>query len=119
MTSGEITLTREQLYDFVWKEPVRAVAARYGLSDRGLAKICVRLHVPLPGRGYWAQKAVGREPPRPRLSTLPPTAPPQESQINLELDPSRVALCATDSPAARQRVLEAAPENVIQVPPEL
>ena len=62
MTSSDVTLTREQLYDFVWNEPVRTVAARYGLSDRGLAKICVRLHVPLPGRGYWAQKAVGHTP---------------------------------------------------------
>lgn len=32
------------------------LAAEYGLSDRGLAKICNRLNIPCPPRGYWAMK---------------------------------------------------------------
>src|SRR5262249_19558290 len=50
---------REKLYQEVWTEPVRDVARRYGLSDVGLAKICQKLGVPVPGRGFWARKAAG------------------------------------------------------------
>jgi hypothetical protein len=50
-----------------------AVAKRYNLSDVGLAKVCRKLNIPRPGRGYWAMKAAGkttpRRPPLPELST--------------------------------------------------
>ncbi|MFO1207422.1 MAG: hypothetical protein U1E63_17140 [Burkholderiales bacterium] len=36
------------------------VARRYGLSDVGLVKICKKLRVPVPGRGYWAKVKAGR-----------------------------------------------------------
>jgi len=51
---------RETLYAEVWAEPVKVVAQRYGLSDVGLAKICKKLHIPIPSRGYWAKVKVGR-----------------------------------------------------------
>ena len=47
----ETRLTREELYDKVWTEPVRTVARQFGISDVGLAKDCKRLKIPLPGRG--------------------------------------------------------------------
>ena len=61
MTQEPVTLTREQLYELVWNEPTRTIAVRCGLSDRGLAKICIRLHLPLPGRGYRQKKAAGKD----------------------------------------------------------
>ena len=45
---------RERLYEQVWARPVRTVAKDYGVSGVALAKVCKRLRVPLPGRGYWA-----------------------------------------------------------------
>lgn len=59
------------LYEEVWTEPVKVVAARYGVSDVALAKNCRRLGVPLPGRGYWAKKKAGTAPSRPPLPGLP------------------------------------------------
>jgi hypothetical protein len=47
-----VVLTREQLYDEVWSEPMATLAQKYGLSDVGLAKICRKLDVPVPWRGY-------------------------------------------------------------------
>lgn len=35
------------------------LAKRYGLSDRGLAKICGKNDIPCPPRGYWAKKQSG------------------------------------------------------------
>lgn len=52
-------ITRQQLYDMVWEEPASALSPRLGLSDRGLAKVCERLGVPRPSRGYWAKKRAG------------------------------------------------------------
>ena len=53
-------ISREQLYEEVWAEPVIKVAERYGVSGVAVAKWCRKLNVPRPGRGYWARKAAGR-----------------------------------------------------------
>lgn len=53
-------VTREALYEEVWADPVTTVASRYGLSDVGLAKVCRKLLIPLPSRGYWAMVKAGR-----------------------------------------------------------
>jgi hypothetical protein len=36
------------------------LAKEFGLSDRGLAKVCARHEIPVPGRGYWARVASGQ-----------------------------------------------------------
>ena len=61
-------------------------ARTYGISGNGLSKICDRLKVPYPPRGYWARKAAGRKviqyrlPEReegtPDSATITPTPPP-------------------------------------------
>src|ERR1039458_1525227 len=50
---------REELYERVWSRPVTHVAKDYGVSDVAIAKVCRKLNVPLPGRGYWAKKQYG------------------------------------------------------------
>lgn len=52
-------VAREQLYKEVWAEPMTTVARRYEVSSNYLARICERLNIPRPGRGYWQQRAVG------------------------------------------------------------
>jgi hypothetical protein len=46
-----IRLDRASLFEKVWTEPVWKLARGWGLSDRGLAKACGRLLIPLPPRG--------------------------------------------------------------------
>lgn len=48
-----------------------AVAGELSLSSNGLSKICDRLLIPYPGRGYWAKAAAGRAPERPTLPAPP------------------------------------------------
>lgn len=55
------TLTRRELYDLAWSKPMQKLAEEFGLSDRGLAKICQRHRVPVPSRGYWAKLAAGQK----------------------------------------------------------
>lgn len=57
-------MTREELYSLVWSEPMVHVAKRLGLSDRGLAKRCKSMDVPVPPRGYWARLQAGYNSPR-------------------------------------------------------
>lgn len=62
---------REELYKLVWTAPVSEVARKLGVSDVGLAKLCRRATIPLPGRGYWARVESGQQ-----ISTEPlPPAP--------------------------------------------
>src|SRR5215831_12145342 len=58
--STENVLTRRELYDLVWAKPTSKVASEFGISDRGLAKLCARHKVPVPPRGYWARLAAGK-----------------------------------------------------------
>jgi hypothetical protein len=70
MTTTKVT--RAELYELVWRTPMSRLAAEFGVSDVALAKTCRRLSVPRPGRGYWAQIAVGRKVKRPGLGKPPP-----------------------------------------------
>lgn len=57
--AASILFERQKLYDEVWSEPMRQIAKRYGVSDVGLAKICKKMKIPKPGRGYWAKQSYG------------------------------------------------------------
>jgi len=53
-------LNRAELYKMVWQKPMIHLAEEFGISGNGLAKICDRLDVPYPPRGYWAKKEAGK-----------------------------------------------------------
>lgn len=55
-------MTRQELYDLIWAEPMRTAARRFGKSDVALAKACRRANIPVPERGYWARLRAGKEP---------------------------------------------------------
>ena len=55
------TIKREELYEEVWSVPIVQLAEKYGLSDNGLRKVCKRLNVPIPWRGYWAKVEAGHK----------------------------------------------------------
>ena len=116
MDNETIFLKREELYKLVWSEPVSKLAQGYGLSDRGLGKICKRLEIPVPGRGYWQMKKKGLKMP------VPPLRPAKKlnatgayinrtskSRIDDEQDPE-----TCDSITAEKLT-----ENKIMVPPSL
>src|SRR5258708_18900035 len=47
-------ISRKELYNLIWSTPITALAERFGISDRGLAKVCRRSGIPAPLRGYCA-----------------------------------------------------------------
>jgi hypothetical protein len=89
-------VTREELYEQVWETPMQHLASRYGLTGNGLAKICDRLSVPYPYRGYWAKKAANKPVKRLALPALKegiPTeiiiapSPPRQTQSSPSVPP--------------------------------
>lgn len=75
-----VTVSREELYRRVWDTPMSRLAKEFGVSGNGLAKICDRLAVPKPPRGYWARKEAGQNVARYRLPP-PKKETPQEVTI--------------------------------------
>jgi hypothetical protein len=65
-------LSRQELYDLVWSEPVMNLAIRFGISDVALKKTCARASIPTPDRGYWAKKQAGK----PTIQVSIPRRPP-------------------------------------------
>jgi hypothetical protein len=51
---------RVELYNQVWNQPLVKLARKYGISDVRIGKVCRKLKVPHPGRGYWAKRTVGQ-----------------------------------------------------------
>ena len=47
------------------------LAQEFGISDVGLAKLCRRHNIPLPGLGYWRKRETGHDPGR---VPLPPAS---------------------------------------------
>ena len=78
-----IRLTRQELYNLVWSEPVWTLAKRYGFSDVWLAKICRKHNIPRPPRGYWARKHAGF-----RVTQTPLPKKGTESTIEIHTNPS-------------------------------
>ncbi len=54
--------SREELFALVWERPATEVARELGISDVALGKLCRRLQVLKPPRGYWARVASGKAP---------------------------------------------------------
>jgi len=65
-------MTRDELYELVWSQPMTEVAKRFGVSGSYMARVCAQLSVPRPPMGYWAKHAVGKAPPKPDLPLARP-----------------------------------------------
>jgi hypothetical protein len=52
---------RNTLYAEVWADTVAVVSGRYGLSVARLRTVCKKLAVPLPPKGYWANRRAGKK----------------------------------------------------------
>jgi hypothetical protein len=117
------SLTREQLYHMVWEEPTRVIAPRLGLSDVGLAKVCRKLHIPRPWRGYWRERETGYRPRQPKLPLWPAHLGKEPSAITFQ---PRTRTGATPEPhpaepdtVQQQRVYESLPQHRLDVAAQL
>lgn len=115
------TIDRQALYEQVWAEPMTKVAARLGISSVGLAKICRKLQVPVPTRGYWARRTAGNAPQRPPLRPAAEGAPLSHSIVTRPVTPAPKRAPSIEAALKREREGEniTVPETVSQFHPQL
>ena len=110
------TVQRQALYEQVWAQPMTQVAKEYGISSVALAKICKKLNVPCPWRGYWRRKETGKSV---KPLPLPPNSDPtkQVATIHRTIRPDALIQMSED---ALQRIsIEQNAEQHIEVPDRL
>lgn len=71
MSEHSKTITREELYEEVWRMPVSALASVWMVSASSITKACGEMNVPLPASNYW--QLVGGQPKIER-QPLPPAS---------------------------------------------
>ena len=54
-----ISIHPDVLRELVWKMPTTQLAQRLGVSDSAVGKLCKKLGIPKPPRGYWQKKVGG------------------------------------------------------------
>jgi hypothetical protein len=107
----ELTIvTREELFELLWKSLLLDVARQIHLAPASLRRACRQLRVPVPGITHWRKKWEGREGERPALTPVP-DGEPTELLLRRRgaADPSRatsrtVSQAATASPRPRVHV---------------
>ena len=92
-------LTRKELYDLVWSEPMTTLCKRFGLSDNGLRKHCKAMNIPMPQIGYWSKINTGQKPAKQALpaedkntrksTNLNEVDSNEEEKVNLAPPPNR------------------------------
>jgi hypothetical protein len=102
-------IDRQKLYEEAWATPMLQLAKSYGISDRGLAKICERLNVPVPSRGYWRRKETGQE------VSQDPLPPLKEGQRDYVVYRRTIRETPDDPEAHELQEFEKRPENRIGV----
>lgn len=105
-------VTRHELYELAWSRPLSSLAAELGISGNALARICDRLLVPHPKRGYWSTGGEARHGDRP---PLPPPPPDCEDVIEISSRPARSRRGRTrlSLEARRLQIADAAVELVL------
>lgn len=110
--SNTSKLTREELYERIWKTPATKVARELGITDVAMFYLCRNYDIPKPPKGYWSMVAIGRPSERP---PLPEQADPDKQII--EISPEAVKLVATAA-AQSDATSKIAPARIV-VPDKL
>jgi hypothetical protein len=69
-------LSREALYIKVWETPAVKLTKEFGVSDVAITKMCRRLEIPKPPKGYWRRIETGSK------KTIPPLPKPSDKAQN-------------------------------------
>ena len=110
------TVQREVLYDQVWAQPMTKLAKEYGISDVALAKICKKLNIPYPWRGYWRRKETGRAV---KQLTLPPNSDPTKQAVTIQRTIRPESLNQLSNETIQRINAEQMSEQKIEVPDRL
>jgi len=106
----QVTLTRKELYDLVWAEPLSRLAKKYKISDNGLRKICKSMIIPIPAMGHWQKIQYGKQVIVTRLPAK------YEGKDEITLGEKGEGDINIDSPIVQQRKLIQSIDNTKDLP---
>lgn len=113
MSAEPRVMTRDELYDLVWSKPMTRIAAELGISDVMLGKLCRKLDVPRPPRGYWRKVTTGQRVPK---SALPRARKGLQSSMTIYPQPPSPPKPAIAPNIAERLAAERQETNKIVVP---
>lgn len=96
-------ISREELYELVWKEPITAISKRLGVKDSELRKECKKANIPLPILGYWSKLKYNKEV---EVTPLPQWVETAKSKTKIV-----VAASETESGQLKMRIAEIKSDN--------
>jgi AcrR family transcriptional regulator len=105
-----VSLSREELHRQVWSKPISLLAREFGITGNALTKICNRMHVPYPSRGYWSKRPADKKQLR-----LPLPAAPDDARENITITRERAGSRRTHVRLSR----EARRDQLVQVAAEI
>ena len=100
-------LTRREMYQLVWADPLEVAASRLGIPHWRLKDLCIQHRVPLPTPGYWREKKAGKTP---RQTLFVSAADPSIELI--KLDPSGPTDSALEARLEQARQAAAVPRRL-------
>ena len=92
------------------------LAKEYGISDVALAKICKKLTVPYPGRGWWRKREVGKAV---KQLPLPASADPAKQTVTIQRTIRAEAVAPMSEETSQRITAEQAPNKKVEVPDRL
>lgn len=54
-------VTRQEIYDMVWNEPLSSITKRYTITYPELRKVLTELDIPIPENGHWSKLKFGKQ----------------------------------------------------------
>ena len=73
-------ITRQEVYELIWKKPISKLAEEWGIPEQKLRAYCNQQNIPTPSSGYWSKLKFGK-------SVEIPPLPIIEEKETLSLDP--------------------------------
>lgn len=55
------TVTRQEIYNMVWSEPLSSITKRYTITYPELRKVLTELDIPIPENGHWSKLKFGKQ----------------------------------------------------------
>lgn len=108
------SLTRAQLYDLVWAEPLNRIAQRLGTTAQKLSQLCDKHAIARPDQGHWLRIEMGK--PVQIHPLQPPPAGVADAIVIVPATPRKLAAHDAAEPYTAAGVR---PKPVVEVPERL
>lgn len=107
------SLTRQELFELVWKETLSQLSKRLGIGINRIVKICEQYAIPRPSSGHWALASWGEVPERPELPVWEHEEPIQLASTKRQsVERKPHAMEMPEEPIASKEVIESFTDRV-------